>query len=181
MTIATKLTGEQIDDLCMSFDSAKIAADLAAQKVSEAKGELLSAIRAQGYTPAHAEKTTRLEGQLYTADATEGSTIEINEASVAELQSELSRLKKPAVFKKLFTRRVSHRLAAKDGTSVLNVALGHLKEEEQQRILGLFASCFTVGIKAPSVSVQLTAAIQEKEAKAAKRGKKAGSRAKSGA
>lgn len=174
MTTETKLTGEQIDDLCIAFDEAKIAADTAGQGVSEAKGELLSAIRAQGYTPAHAEKTTRLEGQLYTADATEGSTIEINEASVGQLQSELSRLKKPAVFKKLFRRRVSHQLAAKDGASVLNVALGHLDEDDRQRMVGIFASCFTVGIKAPTVKVQLTAALQEKEAKAAKRTKKAG-------
>jgi hypothetical protein len=78
-----KLTPSQIDDLCIAFDAQRAHAELAQQELSAAKGSLLAAIQSQGYTPAHAPKTTRLEGLLYIADATVGSTVEVTEGPVA--------------------------------------------------------------------------------------------------
>lgn len=169
------LTPAQIDDLCIAYDAANAGKDEAGSALSEAKGELLAVIRAQGHAPASAEQTTRLEGQLYGADATEGRTIETNEDKVAALQSELSRMKKPKLFKQLFARRVSHQLVAKDAAGTLILALGNLPEAERQRILSLLAACFTVNVRAASVKTFLIKALREKEEKAAKK-----SRAKKG-
>ena len=165
----------EIDDLCIGFDSAKIAVEEAQQELSAAKGELQAAILTQGYTPAHAEKTTRLEGQLYIADATEASTVEMNEGAIGALQRELSRLRKPRVFKELFARRVSHSLK-KDPAGTLKLAIGALDDEEQKRILGLFATCFDVNTKAPSVKVYLAEALRAKEAEAAEKAEKKAAR-----
>jgi hypothetical protein len=78
-------TAAEIDDLCLAFDTAKAAVEKEQQKLSTAKGALLAAVQDFGYTPAHAEKTTRLEGTLYIADATVASSIETVEPMVGKL------------------------------------------------------------------------------------------------
>jgi hypothetical protein len=183
----TKPTPTEIDDLCLAFDTAAAAVEKAQQEFSNAKGALLPVVHDFGYTPAHAEKTTRLEGTLYIADATVATSIEINEAPVAELQSELSRLKLPKVFADLFERKVKHSLK-KDAASTLKVAIGGMKPETQQRLLTIYATCITANPKAPSLSVDLAAALRQKEveaqakadAKAAKAAAKAAKAAKKG-
>lgn len=173
MTAETKIapTPAQIDDLCLKFDSAKIESDRASQNLSTAKGELLAKIQDFGYTPQNAEKTVRLEGVLYIANATTPSTVEINEAAVIELQSELSRIKKPRVFTELFQRKVKHSLK-KNAASTLKVTIGNLPDETQAHLLGIFGRCFAVDTKTPSVSVELAAALRKKEAEAAEKAEK---------
>ena len=174
-------TAAEIDDLCLAFDQAKIAVDKAEQKFSTAKVALMAAVQDYGYTPSHAEKTTRLEGSLYIADATVASTVEVIEASVAELQSELSRLHKPKVFAELFDRKVKHSLR-KNAAGTLKLAIGGFALEVQSRLLSLYSSCLNVNVKAPALSVDLAAALRQKETeaqqkaerKAAKLAKKAG-------
>jgi hypothetical protein len=169
-------TAGQIDMLCTLYDDAKIAADHAAQELSRRKGELLALIQDYGYVPAGAEKTMRLEGTLYVADATVASTVEINEAPVGELESELSRLRLPRVFRQLFARKVRHTLE-KDAPEKLRLAIGGFTEPVQKRLLALFASCFTVNSKAPALSVDLAAALREKEQKAAEKAARKAARA----
>jgi hypothetical protein len=176
-------TPEMVDGLCMNFDAARAAVDEAQQKLSTAKGALLEAVQDFGYVPANAEKTTRLEGTLYIADATVASTVEILEAPVGELQSELSRLALPKVFTELFDRKVKHSLR-KDAAGTLKFYIGGLQPKVQTRLLSLFATCFNVNSKAPALSVELAAALRQKEAeeiakaerKAAKAAKKAGAK-----
>jgi hypothetical protein len=158
-------TATEIDDLCLAFDTAKIAVEDAQQKLSTVKGELLALVQDYGYTPSNAEKTTRLEGTLYVADATVATTVAINEAPVAELQSELSRLKLPKVFGLCFERKVKHSLK-KDALGSLKTAVGGFAEPVQKRLITLFATCFTPESKAPALSVDLAAALREKEAEA---------------
>lgn len=173
-------TPEMVDGLCMNFDAAKAEVEEAQQKLSTAKGALLEAVQDYGYTPANAEKTTRLEGTLYIADATVASTVEIIEAPVGELQSELSRLKRPKLFMELFDRKVKHTLR-KDAPSLLKLAIGGLPMHTQGRLLSIFSSCFNVNSKAPALSVELAAALRKKEAEAiAKAERKAAKAAKKG-
>jgi len=173
-------TPEMIDGLCMNFDAARAVVEEAQQKLSTAKGALLEAVQNYGYTPANAEKTTRLEGTLYIADATVASTVEIIEAPVGELQSELSRLKLPKVFIELFDRKVKHTLR-KDAAGTLKLAIGGFSSDVQSRLLSIFSSCFNVNAKAPALSVELAAALRQKEADAiAKAERKAAKAAKKG-
>ena len=104
-----------------------------------------------------------------------------------ELQSELSRLAKPKVFGMLFERKVKHTLK-KDAASTLKVEIGGFDLDTQKRLLGLFATCFSAETKAPALSVDLAAALRQKEAeaeakaeaKAAKAAAKAAKAAKKG-
>lgn len=165
---ANRPTPDQVDDLCIAYDSARIAKDNAEQELSRVKGELLSAVQAFGYTPSHAEKTMRLEGHLYTASATVGTTVDINEAKVEELQSELSRIKRSRIFRGLFQRTIKYSLI-KDGPDAFRLATAHLAADVQSRLHGIFTCCFKVNAKAPSLSVDLIAALRAKEAEAAKK------------
>ncbi len=169
----TRPNPEAIDDLCIAYDNARIAKDNAEQQLSTAKGDLLGAVQTWGYMPAHAEKTMRLEGQLYIASATAGTTVEMNEAKVEELQSELSRLKKPRLFRNLFQRSVKYSLI-KDAPEAFKLAIANLADDMQARLHAIFTGCFKVNTKAPSLAVDLAAALRAKEAApAAKAAKKA--------
>jgi hypothetical protein len=175
-TTKSKPTAEQIDELCNRFDKAKIAVEQAEQKLSGVKGELLAAVQDFGYVPTNAEKTTRLEGALYVADATVASTVAISETAVGELQSELSRFKLPRVFSKLFARKVTHTLQ-KDAHGALELAIGGFPLEAKKRLLSLFASCFKVDSKTPALTVTLVAALRAKEAAATEKAAKKAARA----
>jgi hypothetical protein len=174
-------TPKEIDDLCLKFDEAKIAADKAAEKLSTAKGDLLAIVQNHGYMPADASKTKRLEGTIYVADATTSSTIKVKDAAVATLQSELSRLAKPKLFGELFDTEVKHSLK-KNAAQTLNLAIGGLPEDKRSHLLALYGSCLDVNTKTPTLSVELVAALREKEAAAqAKAEKKAAREAKKAA
>ncbi|MDR3723294.1 MAG: hypothetical protein P4K83_02240 [Terracidiphilus sp.] len=159
---------EKVDEMCLDFDTKKSTAEAAQQKLSEAKGILLTAIEAYGYQPAGAPKTKRLEGGIYIADQTTGSSNEIVEAKVNELRSELSRLTLSKVFPQLFATVTTHSLM-KNAASTLKIYIGGLDSETQAHVLGIFAQCINVKVKAPSVSVDLVATLREKEAEAAEK------------
>lgn len=173
-------TPVQVDDLCMAYDEARMKVEEARRDESEAKAALLAAIQAHGYVPKGAEKTLRLDGQVYVADATTATSIEIMDTAVAELQAELSRAQKPKVFPKLFERRVRY-LLRKGAADILRLAIGALSDDRQAHLLGLFSRCFIAESKAPSVSVQLCAVLQKKEADAAARAEKKARGKKGGA
>jgi hypothetical protein len=171
MTDGKTYTKEEIDDLCIEFDNRCIDLEDAQRAHSAAKGDLLAAVQAQGHIAPRADKTTRLEGVLYVADSTVGSTVDIDEAAVGELRSELSRLKKPSLFATLFDRKVKHQLR-KDAGDTLRLKIGGMADEVQKRLLGIFARCFAVNSKAPTLSVSLASVLQEKERLAVERAAK---------
>ena len=165
-------TPEQIDDLCLAFNDAKWNYDSAASALSTAKGELLALIEKHGATPARADKTLRLEGSLFVADATTSTTVEINDAKIEELQSELSRMKKPSLFRKLFTRTVKFKIV-EAAPKTLELAVRAMPTPAQNRLNAIFAQCFKVNPTAPRLSVEEIAIARKKEETAAKREKKA--------
>jgi hypothetical protein len=177
MTPVKTYTAAEIDDLCIAFDNTCIRLEDAQREHSSAKGALLAAVQAQGHIAPRADKTTRLQGEMYVADSTTGSTIDIDEAAVAELRSELSRLKKPSLFANIFDRKVKHTLL-KDAGDLLRLKIGGMADDLQTRLLGIFARCFKVNSKAPTLSVNLISALQAREAAAAEKAAKKAAKAK---
>jgi len=162
---------EMIDHLCLAFDTRKATVEKAQEALSTAKGDLMEAVQDHGYMPPNAPRTKRLEGIIYIADATTGTTMEIDEARAAELESELSRNKLPKLFSDLFERTVKHTLK-KNAPDTLKLAIGGMSQDQQSRLLSLFSSCFRVNTKAPSLSVDLAASLRQKEADAAEKAAK---------
>lgn len=182
MTNTTKpaLAPEVIDNLCLAFDTRKAAVETAQEALSTAKGDLMEAVQDHGYMPPNAPKTKRIEGILYIADATTGTTLEIDEARAAELEQELSRKKMPKLFGDLFERTVKHTLQ-KNAADTLKIAIGGMGQDQQSRLLSLFSSCFKVNSKTPSLSVNLAASLREKEAATAQKAAKKAAKAKKAA
>ena len=129
MTRQIKPTPAEVDDLCLAFDSAKVAVELAAQNLSAVKGPLLAAVQGFGWrshpTP---RRPSGLRASLYVADATVASSVAINEGAVGEFESEMSRLGMPKIFPELFVRSVKHSLK-KDAAGTLKLEIGCFKEE----------------------------------------------------
>jgi hypothetical protein len=162
------LNAVQIDALCFEFEEKKQAAELAVAALSEIKAQLIDRVEKQGYVPSNAEKSKRLDGVIWVATTTTGSTVEVKTESVVKLQLELSRLKKPRLFAKLFARQVKYSLV-KDAADALKLALASLAAAKKAPVLALFSSCFDVNSKTPSLSVDSISAVKAKEEKAAKK------------
>lgn len=168
MTPKKVYTADEIDALCWTFNEKVIELEKAKKEHTTAKADLLAVVQAQGHIAPRADKTTRLQGAIYVADSTVGSTINVDERAVGELQLELSRMKKAAIFRLLFNRQVSHALI-KGAGEVLKLKIGGMRGEVQARLLALFACCFKVDTKAPTLTVQLVSVLEAKEKAAAEK------------
>lgn len=158
-----------VDDLCRDYNEKKAAADVANEALRASKAALIADVQLLGYVPAGADKSVRLDGVDFVATVTTATSVEIEDGSVIELQLALSNAKKPGTFRKLFDRRVKYSLR-KNAAETLQAATARLPEPAQKKLAQLFASCFAVATKAPALTVESTAAIKAKEAKAAKKG-----------
>lgn len=167
------LTPSAVDALCVDFNEKKAAADVAGEAMRASKAALIDHVQRLGYVPAGADKSVRLDGAEFVATVTTSSTVEIEDGSVVELQLALSAQKKPGIFRKMFDRRVKYSLR-KDAAEILKAATVKLPESSQKSLAQLFASCFSVSSKAPSLSVESSAALKAKEEKAAKKAAKKG-------
>ena len=174
---ASRPNPEQIDDLCIAFDTARAKLQAAQQSVEESKAALLPIVRAHGSVPAGAEKTKRLEGTLYVADSTVTTTTEVIEPAVVELMCELLKARKSALFHEVFEPITKHVLR-KTGGELLRLGIAAMPQARQAHILGIYARCFDAKSKAPTLSVDLVQAVKQREeealAKAAKKAAKKG-------
>jgi hypothetical protein len=163
-----------VDSLCRAFNQRKAEAEAAETALGNAKALLIEAVQRYGYVPTNAEKSIRLEGDESIATVTTGTTVEIVDAYVIELQLALSRAKMPRLFRQLFDRRVKYSLR-KGAAKALQFAVGKLPEVTRKQLSQLFSLCFGVSTRSPSLTVEASAAVEAREAKAAKKAaKKAG-------
>jgi|GEM_PF-6028095 len=177
----TMPTTTEIDDMCALVDSAAANVERAQKILSEAKAPLLESVRTFGSVPETAPRTRRLFGTLYVADSTVNTKTEIVDAAVAALRNKLKDHRKSALFAQMFESVESFALQ-KNAAELLKIGIGGLLESEQTEILTLYALCFNAKTSAPSLSVDLVTALQEKEAKAAeKKANKAAREAKKAA
>jgi hypothetical protein len=71
---------------------------------------------------------------------------------------------------------VKHSLR-KDAASTLKLEIGGFADDVQRRILSLFSGCFNVSAKAPALSVDLAAALRQKETEAAEKAERKAAKA----
>lgn len=167
-----------VDSLCRIYTEKKAAADAAEESALRTKALLIETVQRFGYVPTNAEKSIRLEGSTFVATVTTGATVEIVDAKVTELQLALSRVGKPRLFRQLFDRRTRYSLR-KGAAETLQLALHELRpllpESARTQLINVFSLCFGVSSKSPSLTVEASAAVEAREAKAAaKAAKKAG-------
>lgn len=161
-------TPKQVDALCLAYDTAAAKVAVAEADRDAAKTPLLDAVQRWGVVPPNAERTHRLKGVLYVADATAGTKIEMSEPAIERLQQELKRRKKGKLFPQLFSTTVKHSLE-RGAAELLALEIGAMPEDVRSQFTALFAQCFDVSTKAPAVNVCLVKALEEKEQKKAAR------------
>ena len=159
----------EFDNLCLDFAAKQLAANEAKRTANAAKALVMNAVQEHGHVPTNAEASRRFEGADWIGTVTTPKTIEIIDQNVTELELLLSEAKCPKVFPLLFSRRVEYSLQ-KDAERVLPQA--SLPAKLRDRIVSLYAQCFTQKTKTPSLKVEAIATVREREAKAAKKGAK---------
>lgn len=148
--------------------SHSVICELVAQNTVDAyEDRLVLLVQAYGEVPAGAEKSKRLAGQLTELTVTTGSTISLKQAAVGTLQSALYANGQGPLFGQLFAQQVKYELV-KGAATALRIA--DLPKRLAEKVLRMFAACFDVKTKSPSLKVKRLA---DKPAKKARSGKAA--------
>lgn len=167
------ISPKEIDSYCRDYAAREREIELLSADLVIKKAALVTLVQTHGYVPTNAEKSRRLDGIEMVATTTTGSSVEVKSDSVTHLQLRLSQCKKPRLFKLLFSRTIKYSLV-KDASDALKVGIAGLPEKVRTELLTLFASCFDVNSKTPSLSVDAVSVIKAKEEKAAKKAAKKG-------
>lgn len=163
------IDANEFDALCQDFVAKQLVADEAETVAKAAKALVLDAVQKHGSVPKNAEASRRVEGADWCGTVTSGTSVEVNDSTVQELEITLSRAKRAEVFPLLFARRVEFNLV-KGAETVLKQA--KLPARWRDRIHQLYAQSFVVKGKTPSLKVEPIAAVREREEKAAKKAAK---------
>lgn len=163
------MTVKEFDVICFDYVSRMIAVEDAKIKADEAKAVVMTAVQQHGSVPKNAEASRRMEGANWCATVTTGTTVDVNDAACTELEIVLSRAKQHDIFANLFSRRTEFSLV-KGAESALKQA--KLPARWRDRIHQLYASCFSVHSKSPSLKVEAIAVVRDREDKASKKATK---------
>jgi hypothetical protein len=144
-------TPATIDILVAEYETAEACLD-AAQKTFDAhQVKLLNLVQAYGAVPAGAEKSRRLEGQRTVLTVTTGSSLTLKQDAVVTLRDALNVNGQGALFFVLFREEKKFELL-KGAETELRTA--NLPQRLADRVMRMFAGCFDIKVKSPSLKVK---------------------------
>jgi hypothetical protein len=130
-----------IDDHAVEYLSLKATADAVAEQLKAKKKELLKLVNKTGEVPAGAEKSLRVEGDLYEVTVTYGQSTSIDVAKLRALRAQVP----VSIFNKLFKSDTSYIAAPTAPTALASLA---------KPLRTLFASIFIIKPRDPSLKVE---------------------------
>jgi hypothetical protein len=157
---------KNFENLCESYISFRRDQEEAKQAADELKAIILADVERYGFVPTNAEKSRRIETPGFIATISTGTTIEINDSRVFDLELLLSRARCPKLFASLFTRRVEYSLAKTAAVAMQTTAWPKKHADEIRSLYGL---CFTPKPKTPSLEVLSREEVAERERVAAEK------------
>ncbi len=158
-------TPRQIDEMVELFEQVRDEAEHYDELYESAKDELIALVQRFGTVPTGAEHSLRLQGQVTTTTVTTGNTITVKEDAVIELWAAMSCNQRIELFEKMFTRRTRHELR-KDAENQLRIA--DLPQRLVKLFTSLYARCFEVKKKSPSLKVERLEGAKPAKKKAGK-------------
>lgn len=161
-------TLEEIDDMVTVFEQIRDEAEMADEEYQNIRLRLLELVLAWGDVPAHAEQSRRLIGKLTIATATTGNTVEIKDGAVNELHKAMVANGHGPLFQLMFSPNYKWKLV-KDAEVALRTA--KLPKRLIKTFTALYARCFNVKHKSPSLKVERIAVAEAKKAAKKKGGK----------
>jgi hypothetical protein len=160
-------TLEEIDDMVTVFEELRDQSELADEAYDNARLRLLDLVLEWGEVPAKAEQSRRLIGKLTTATATIGNTVEVKDDAVSALQKAMTANGRQELFLQMFATKPVKWQLLKDAEVALRTA--ELPKRLVKTFTALYARCFDVRKKSPSLKVER---VKVKPVKAAKKGGK---------
>jgi len=134
-----------IDEHAEIYLTLKATLDATAEALEKKKAELLKLVNKTGDIPSGADKSLRIEGDLYVITASYGHSSSIDNDVVGKIQGALAENHTPSLFKQLFKSKVSYQLAP-----TAQVVLESLPNSIQE----LFALVVKVKPRDPSLRVE---------------------------
>lgn len=158
-------TLDEIDDMVTVFEELRDQAEIADELYDNARLRLLDLVLEWGDVPAKAEHSRRLIGKLTISTVTTGNTVEVKEIAVEELHKAMAANGHLGLFAEMFATKPVKWQLLKDAEVALRTA--KLPKRLVKTFTALYARCFDVRKKSPSLKVER---IKVKPAKAAKKG-----------
>lgn len=155
-------TPREIDALVECFEHVRDEAEVADENFENAKLELIDLVKQFGSVPPKAESSVRLEGALTFATVTTGSTMTLKDGDVAILKGAMEANEHAAIFEQMFSERTKYQLQ-KNAARTLKAA--KLSKRLSDKYTKLFALCFDVKKKSPSLTVEHFEDVQRPRAK----------------
>jgi hypothetical protein len=158
-------TPRQIDEIVEHFEQIRDEAELADERYIECKDALIALVKRFGIVPPGAESSVRIQGILTSVTVTTGTTIAIKEDAVGELKGAMEANERSDLFALLFSTRTKYELQ-KDAATQLRIA--NIPQRLVKKFTELYARCFDVKKKAPSLKVERLADKPAKKSRAKK-------------
>lgn len=160
-------TPAQIDAMVETFEQVRDRAELADEHYEDAKRELIDLVQTFGAVPAGAESSVRLQGVLTTVTVTTGSSIAVKDAEVGELKGAMDANNQEELFSRMFGVRSKYELLKGAG---VHLRVAQLPKRLAEKFTKLYARCFDIKKKSPSLKVERLADAKPRARKAAKTG-----------
>src|ERR1700733_4183066 len=160
-------TLEEIDDMVTVFEQLRDDAEIADELYQNAKLRLIDLVLGWGDVPAKAEHSRRLIGRLTTSTVTLGNTIEIKEHAVDELNKAMLANGHGVLFTQMFATKPVKWQLLKDAEDALRST--KLPKRLVKTFTALYARCFDVRQKSPSLKVERVKLSESVMARAAKK------------
>jgi hypothetical protein len=156
----TQADTAQLDRLCSAYLIARRAEKVAKVEADELKSEITAIVQKHGVVPVNAERSVRLITQGYCATVTTGISTEIKDENVSTLKALMTEARCARIFPLLFDERSEYTLA-KTANNV--VAARDFPKKWKDRIINVYATCFSAKTKAPALDVESKSARVERE------------------
>lgn len=155
---------QKFEQDCADYKSKRKAEADAKTEADTIKARIMAEVKRFGLVPDNAPKSRRVSTRNFVCTLTTGTSVEVDDTSACELELLLSQARRSAKFPLLFSRRSEYSLE-KGAAEVIEQERWPKKHAEQIRIL--FAKCFRPKTGTPSLSVETSEAVAERERKAA--------------
>ncbi|MBN9614218.1 MAG: hypothetical protein BGO25_05715 [Acidobacteriales bacterium 59-55] len=155
-------TPREIDALVETFEKVRDKAELADEAYQNASLELIDLVNTFGFVPAGAESSVRLQGAITVLTVTTGSSVTVKDSEVGKLKGAMDANKLGDLFSRMFTAHSKYKLV-KGAATQLHVA--QLPQRLADKLTQLYARCFDVKTKSPSLKIDRLADAKKPRAK----------------
>ena len=150
MTRAKRPTPEQIDELAVAYLEAVLVISAGKMSQDTKKQNFIKLLKKYGIVPEGAEKSMRLEGNVYVVTASFGTSSSVREKIVEKIKEQLTYEHRGPLFDELFVEKTSYVVAPAARARLAKLG----KSPADKKLRRLFAQVMDTKPKEPSLKVE---------------------------